>query len=109
MRRKYFKPEDKMPVDAHGYSLKKKRPYNKAALKYFYGITPEQRAELFRKQAGRCVICNRPAWEKDLDIDHDHKTGKVRGLLCRNCNTGLGMFGDNVEILQNAIEYIKNG
>ncbi len=64
-------------------------------------------------QNGLCAICNQPetAFMKNkimyLAVDHDHKTGKIRGLLCSNCNNGLGRFYDNVELLQNAIGYIE--
>jgi hypothetical protein len=59
---------------------------------------------LIDKSGGRCAICEND--EKDLVIDHDHKTGKVRGLLCRQCNSGLGMFGDSMDILKAAILYL---
>lgn len=56
------------------------------------------------EQDGLCAVCyEKPA----TSVDHDHKTGQVRGLLCRNCNTGLGMFGDNPELMLAASAYIK--
>ena len=78
-----------------------------------FGITHEQYMELHEKQNGLCGICGQPETvvmygkQMDLAVDHDHDTGKVRGLLCSNCNNGLGRFYDNVELLQNAIEYIE--
>lgn len=65
---------------------------------HFYGITPEQYAELFRKQNGMCAICHQPprGKMKSLSVDHDHNTGKVRGLLCITCNRAVGYL-DNVE------------
>lgn len=64
---------------------------------------------LFEKQAGRCAICNRHQSElqKALCADHDHVTKKVRGLLCSKCNLMLGYAGDNLELLQNSVEYLK--
>ena len=55
-----------------------------------------------------CNICKNPESHKQrsLALDHDHITGKVRGFLCTNCNLGMGLFKDNIEILNNAIEYL---
>ncbi len=71
-----------------------------------YGLSSEEHSLMLREQEGNCAIClDRPA--KKLLIDHDHKSGKVRGLLCGNCNTGLGMFKDSPLKLLTAIEYLK--
>lgn len=56
-------------------------------------------------QNGRCRICFRELQSPQLD--HDHITGKIRGLLCRTCNLGLGHFFDSVELLENAVKYLK--
>ena len=53
------------------------------------------------------MICKSPPGHKSLHIDHDHKTGKVRGLLCHGCNTAIGLMKDDVNILTKAIEYLK--
>ena len=69
-------------------------------------ITMQQYSEMFAAQHGRCLICNRPEkWE--LRVDHDHITGKVRGLLCHKCNSGLGMFNDDLGLLQTAVHYLS--
>jgi Recombination endonuclease VII len=68
-----------------------------------YGITDEQFGELYEKQKGQCVICQ---FREATCVDHDHKTGAIRGLLCAWCNKGLGCFGDNVDSLSKAIEYL---
>ncbi|MGE0576133.1 MAG: endonuclease VII domain-containing protein [Reyranella sp.] len=63
-----------------------------------------------RAQEGRCKICRRPAEEgqwKVLRVDHDHATGKIRGLLCHHCNVALGHFGDSPELLERAAEYLR--
>lgn len=52
-----------------------------------------------------CTICSE---QIGLVVDHDHSTGLIRGLLCTNCNTGLGMFKDNIKILEAAIKYLKD-
>jgi Recombination endonuclease VII len=64
--------------------------------------------ELFERQNGTCAICGREEWEKVkvLGVDHDHKTGRVRGLLCTDCNMGLGKFKDDPALLRKAIKYL---
>ena len=70
-----------------------------------YGLSPEQHQELVRLAAGRCAICNQA--KARLEIDHSHETGKVRGLLCGNCNRGLGLFSDDITRLQSAVAYLS--
>lgn len=70
-----------------------------------YNIDIKHYDELYKKQGGRCLICNIDS--EVLDVDHDHKTGEVRGLLCRSCNLGLGHFKDNKESLKKALEYLS--
>lgn len=72
-----------------------------------YNITPEQFLVLLDKQEGKCAICSREGGYA-LHVDHCHKTGTVRGLLCNGCNTGLGKFGDSVKGLEKAIAYLKS-
>lgn len=68
-----------------------------------YRITPEQRAAMFIAQGEACAIC---ADFTDLVVDHDHDSGRVRGLLCRGCNLGLGHFLDSAARLRSAAEYL---
>lgn len=72
-------------------------------------LTQEQYYSFIDGQEGVCAICARPVSgkEKRLSVDHDHKTGMVRGLLCKRCNTGLGMFLDDPEALRAAAHYIE--
>ncbi len=81
-----------------------------AYIKRKYGISPEQYAEMLGKQGGRCAICGglEPGGfgGQSFAVDHDHVTLKVRGLLCFSCNTGLGHFKDNAELLRRALEYL---
>jgi hypothetical protein len=59
-----------------------------------------------KKQGGKCAICRKVgAREKTLAIDHCHEAGHVRGLLCSNCNAGLGFFGDDATVIASAVEY----
>lgn len=68
-----------------------------------YGLTPEAYQAMIDAQGGLCAIC-RVGWA--THIDHDHKTGRVRGVLCQPCNHGLGRFFDQPSIMQAAIEYL---
>ena len=74
-------------------------------IKYKYGLTRESFDELKKKSGGMCGLCGLPM--RIYNVDHDHKTGKVRGFLCSKCNTGLGLLNDDIKLLQRAIEYIK--
>ena len=75
-------------------------------LKRTYGISLEEYESLLESQDNVCKICKTEKIGKHLAVDHDHKTGKIRGILCENCNRGLGMFKDSPELLQNAIQYL---
>lgn len=70
-----------------------------------YGITTKKFAELEASRDGRCWICGILP-KTVLSVDHDHTTGKVRGLLCRNCNFALGALRDSAENCQRAISYL---
>lgn len=74
-------------------------------IKRRYGITQEQRAALLLAQDGACAICSRT--DRLLCIDHCHKSGKVRALLCRQCNLILGAAADSTAVLDRAIAYLK--
>jgi len=69
-----------------------------------YGLTVAERNAIAEKQDHKCPICQH---ERKLHVDHDHKTGAVRGLLCLGCNTSLGKFEDDPTILLRAIAYLK--
>lgn len=72
-------------------------------------VSKEDYDQLFEQQSGTCAICDNPAsgFKKHLCMDHCHETLRLRGLLCDNCNSGLGKFKDNVELLEKAIVYLK--
>lgn len=74
-----------------------------------YGITLEEYNMKFSEQNGCCAICRKHQTEiiKTLCVDHNHETGKVRALLCDDCNKGLGHFKDNPELLEFASQYLK--
>jgi hypothetical protein len=78
-------------------------------LKRNYGISLQEHQQMFDDQQGVCAICKSEGdgkWKK-LCVDHDHKTGKVRQLLCRNCNMMLGQAGDNINLLEEMIKYLQ--
>lgn len=93
---KYYRPETNM----------------KSSLKYHYNITPEQYHQMFETQHGVCAICKQPETSKykgktkRLAVDHSHITGKVRGLLCKNCNVQIAIF-DNEPLYNKAMEYLN--
>lgn len=72
-----------------------------------YSITEQQYEQILKKQNGRCAICNCQQHYQRLSVDHCHKTGMVRGLLCMHCNRGLGRFFDSVIRLRNAAAYLE--
>ena len=80
-----------------------------------YGITLERYNEMSEKQNAKCAICGNPETAKHnstqtiqrLAVDHCHSTGKIRGLLCQDCNRGIGKFKDDITRLQNAILYLQ--
>ena len=74
-----------------------------------YGITLKEYNTLLKTQNNVCAICKKENLPNSgsLAVDHDHETGKVRGLLCVQCNRGLGIFYDNISYLENAIKYLK--
>jgi hypothetical protein len=74
-----------------------------------YGITIEEYDRISELQGNKCLICGGNSWDgRHLAIDHNHKTGKIRGLLCSMCNRGLGMFKDSVLLLQKAEQYLTD-
>ena len=90
---------------------KTKEEYRNKNLKSAYGIDILEYNEILEGQDGRCAICGgtdpKLGAVKNLCVDHCHDTGKVRGILCNSCNRGIGLLGDNIATLQNAINYLQ--
>jgi hypothetical protein len=81
----------------------------KASYKKDYGITIGDYDEMFLQQAGKCAICGttKPTAKRShFAVDHDHFTGKVRGLLCHHFNSGIGYLKDDIKLLASAIQYL---
>lgn len=79
-----------------------------------YNLSWEDYIYIFTEQQGKCAICKTDIYlaaadiTKTAHVDHSHENGRVRGLLCGKCNSSLGGFNEDIELLQNAINYIKN-
>jgi hypothetical protein len=79
-----------------------------------FGISLDEYNQILESQDGLCAICNQPETQQcyktgvpyNLAVDHDHKTGKIRQLLCSRCNRALGIVDDNTELLLKMIDYI---
>lgn len=78
-------------------------------IKKIYGITVDEYYNLLEEQDGKCAICQNKPKKQRLAVDHDHKTGLIRGLLCTRCNHKLlGSAKDNIEVLKRAVSYLEN-
>lgn len=94
---------------------KHKKPYvyeedKNIKLKKAYGISYQEYLTMLDAQQNCCAICgeHKDNFSRAFAVDHCHDTGKVRGLLCGNCNTGIGNLRDDIGLLERAIEYLKN-
>lgn len=105
MRIKMAKTRKRISLDPER-SKKYKDKRRDWMIQHRYGITSDKFNELSLIQENKCIICGNEV--SLLFIDHCHLTNRVRGLLCDQCNIGLGAFKDNVEILEKAIEYLKD-
>src|SRR5882672_6633830 len=76
-------------------------------LRATYGITLEQYNQILADQGGVCAICGGPPKKRDLEVDHDHATGRVRGLLCHGCNVGIGFLCDSADLALRAAAYLE--
>jgi len=92
------------------HSEKGRTTLRKNYLKYRFGISLDVYNELFNKQNGCCAVCGKHQSELkcSLRVDHNHITGRIRRLLCTNCNIGLGLFraDEGIKILQQALNYV---
>lgn len=106
----YKDPEQKKAYQRAYYAANREaclQASRNATVTGFYGLTLGQHAAMLKEQDGVCAICRNPSDGRRLDIDHDHTTHKVRGLLCRRCNTSIGRFEDSPALLRAAAEYLE--
>jgi|TARA_R110002096_G_scaffold159551_1_gene325497 hypothetical protein len=110
--REYYK-ENREHLDSYTKDYRKKNKekvfasHKEYRLKSKYGMTLKDQTILLQKQNNKCKICLVEFSNVKPNIDHCHTTNKVRGLLCLNCNTGLGHFKDNTKLLTKAINYLQ--
>lgn len=79
------------------------------AIEKRYGITADDYERLYQLQGGRCAICRMATGRtRRLSVDHDHRTGEVRGLLCRPCNNILGYYRDDPEAFERGAVYLRS-
>lgn len=97
--------KEKDKLNSKNHYLKNKEIIKAKDLKRKYGLSKEEYYLLKEKQDNMCAICK--ISNRRLAVDHCHITGKIRGLLCLNCNTGIGQLKDSVELLESAINYLK--
>lgn len=109
-QKKYYQAnKEKISARMRTYSKAKNQDKEKISVRrkmYNYGISAEEYYSMLKTQNGVCATCGR-ADKTMLSVDHDHVTGKVRGLLCRNCNSALGFVKDDPKILWKMIIYLK--
>jgi hypothetical protein len=109
-QKSYQKHRDQRLQDRKRYretnTIKVKESKEKSRLKKIYNLTLTQYNELKRKQNNCCTICGKKS-KRRLSVDHNHKTGKIRGLLCHKCNAALGFFDEDINVLKNAIKYLR--
>ena|ERR1017187_10046647 len=110
---KLYRKDNEIWIKDKKKVYQQEKPYIKrrSHLKITFNITLEDYNSMLTKQENRCKICKSDhvgnSQHKHLHIDHDHKTGKIRGLLCSKCNTLLGAARDNIKFLEEAIKYLN--
>ena len=99
----FFKGRKSSP-DGYGYTCKTCEAERKLEKKY--GLSKKDNEILYEKQEGKCAICSKFFLRQNLVVDHNHTTGKTRGLLCNSCNRGIGLLQDSEEVLFAAQKYL---
>lgn len=92
----------------HNHKKERTKANRNNVLKRTFGITLSDYYKMVSHRGNTCDIChNPPSGRGGLHVDHCHKTGRIRGLLCSKCNQGLGLFSDNLSLLNKAIWYLQ--
>jgi len=89
------------------YNKERNKSQRNRNLQAKFGICEAQYDLILKSQNGVCAICDLPPGGENLCVDHDHKTGKIRGLIHKTCNVALGMFKDDPELLEKAATYLR--
>lgn len=103
---------DKIKFSKEQYKERRKIVRKDSERKYYlknkYNLLEGDYKLMYDNQNGGCKLCDKKVEYKKLHIDHCHTSNKIRGLLCSNCNLGLGNFKDNIETLLRAVDYLKS-
>lgn len=105
----YGKNREKKQAQNKRWKEQNSERFRELNLKYRFGITLQDYENQLNSQDRKCAICEKPSEELEYNmlIDHCHKTGVLRGLLCKKCNFAIGLLDDNVETLKKAIHYLE--
>jgi hypothetical protein len=106
---KYYKNnKERMKQSFKKYRLNNREKNRIIWLKSAYGLSLEQYNSMLSSQGDRCAVCGLPKSESKINfsVDHDHKTERVRGILCHYCNTALGLLRDSIETVDNLHKYL---
>lgn len=110
-KRKYWeKNKEVLKKKRQEYKRKNKIAIKIGKIQHRLKISKNEATRLYNLTInGVCAICGKPESlsRQSISIDHNHNTGKIRGLLCSKCNTAIGYFGENIKYLQNAIKYLQ--
>lgn len=98
---------EKIKAAKRKYREANREKLNEKRRNKLYSISKEDFDKLKHEQNNCCAICGKSPTRSELDIDHCHITGAVRGLLCNNCNRGIGHLQDSLDILKNALTYLS--
>lgn len=107
-----YREINKEKLKEYNYKYREENKYSKrknSHLKWAFNITLDDYNNMLNKQNNSCAICgiSRSSLKKDLYVDHCHKTGKIRELLCDGCNRGMGQFKDNIDLMSKALTYLE--
>jgi len=108
-----FKTNEGLRAYQRAYRGKTPLIQKSRALRDSFNLSFDDYMQMFNDQSGACAICHQPETHrrqgklKALAVDHDHKTGAIRGLLCSDCNTGIGKLKDSPSVLRSAIQYLE--
>jgi hypothetical protein len=114
-RTRKWQAENLERVKAYQQEYRKRPDVKRRARAAYYakkrGISLEEADAILEAQGDRCAICKRQVPDRlaSMHLDHDHKTGKIRGFLCIDCNHGLGKFRDEPDLLLRAVVYLREG
>lgn len=107
-REYYYKNREWISKKNKEYRQRNPEVVKNNKLKKTFGITLEEYTKILTEQGGVCAVCKKSPQTKYLAVDHCHKSERIRGLLCAQCNTALGLLQDSLEIIQRLAEYVIN-